>query len=358
MGEKLTLSQKLYRERQNTIEFCRDYKKIIGFCRKYKNIYLYGTGFCAQLIMNYLQEEKIAIEGFIVSDGHTDINTFSNYSVKNLSEININKKYDGIVIATGRKHQDEILANLAESGYIENVYAQNICCIVDDEAPHKEYSLEEINSRKKKGYFSIYNELEDIGETYKTDKSAYVHNYLNKYEFFLRNLKNEVFTLLELGVFKGASLKMWGEYFFKAKIIGVDINANCKQYEGNNRNVIISDLSKEADIIALRNLQPTIIIDDASHFWSHQIKALFLLFESLPSGGIYILEDLETSFAGYDNYQDAVISAYDICKDIAEVVTSHLELRKRHLFAKEIEHIGKEIEMISFIKGSCIIVKK
>lgn len=56
---------------------------------------------------------------------------------------------------------------------------------------------------------------------------------------------------------------MWGDYFKKAKIYGVDIEEDTKQYEGDNRTVLIRDLSIKDNLIELRSLNPTIIIDDA-----------------------------------------------------------------------------------------------
>ena len=59
------------------------------------------------------------------------------------------------------------------------------------------------------------------------------------------------------------------------------------------------DLGKEDELESLCKLHPTVIIDDASHMWSHQIKSIWYLFSSLQNGGAFIVEDLETSFGVY-----------------------------------------------------------
>ena len=159
---------------------------------------------------------------------------------------------------------------------------------------------------------------------------------------------------------------MWGTYFTNAQIYGVDIVQECIRYEGDNRRVLIQDLGDEEGLERLGSLRPAIIIDDASHVWSHQIKALYHLFPALQKGGVYILEDLGTSFFSYDRqfFADSVITAYDFCSAIAEVVTSRALLRTAHLqaellsFKEEIEFLADQITMISFIHESCIIVKK
>ena len=83
-------------------------------------------------------------------------------------------------------------------------------------------------------------------------------------------------------------------------------------------------------------------------------------------GGVYILEDIITSFPSlsYQGFDDTVISAYDFCSAIAEAVTGneHLRLDKNiyevSMVKEEVEAIAKDVEMISFIWGSCIIVKR
>ena len=146
------------------------------------------------------------------------------------------------------------------------------------------------------GFFHEFHELDRIGTEECTDKCRYRHNYLQKYEFFLRDWKEKPLRLLELGVFKGGSERMWKRYFQRAQIFGVDIDEACRVYAEERIEIRIGDLSQDEMLESLKEIRPHIIVDDASHFWSHQIKALFALFPALPSGGIYILEDLETSF--------------------------------------------------------------
>ena len=148
-------------------------------------------------------------------------------------------------------------------------------------------------------------------------------------------------------------------------VYGVDIDKECERYDTDSCKVIIKNLAYEDDLDELGKLQPNIIIDDASHRWSHQIKALYHLFPALSPGGVYILEDLGTSFESYkyEGYDDAVISAYDFLAAVSEYVCSREKLaidkQKPGLlaFIDEIEMLAEQIELISFIHESCIIVK-
>lgn len=210
------------------------------------------------------------------------------------------------------------------------------------------------------GYFRDQQCLSALGLRYGTDKNFYGHNYLDKYELLLRPLRDKVFTLLELGVFNGGSEKMWQEYFPLAQIVGVDIEERCRSYEDQRIRIEIMDLGEKENLEVLKRYQPTVIIDDASHIWSHQILALFTLFHALPSGGIYILEDMETSlnadlFPGYEG--GSPVDAYSVCERIARVTAS-----KRpdtgDLYAAEITAIGMATEFVGTMKGACVFVKR
>ena len=235
----------------------------------------------------------------------------------------------------------------------ETVFQHDIpmyCCRAGRRINEKEYPA--------LGYFKD-KELEILGRREVTDKSYYGHNYLDKYEYFLKTFKDREFTLLELGVFDGASERMWKDYFPKAQIIGVDIDPRCKEYEEERIWIDIADLGKPEELKRLREYRPAIIIDDASHLWSHQINAMLLLFRALPSGGVYIIEDMETSanIEQYPDFNDCELNAYTFCERIIRVVMSKTPCKEEPL-AEAITRIGLEIEMASVIKGSCIFIKK
>jgi hypothetical protein len=85
--------------------------------------------------------------------------------------------------------------------------------------------------------------LDELGLKYGTDKASLHHNYLNFYEGFVAPLRDQPLTLLEIGVFQGASLRMWREYFPYAKVVGVDIMLSCKQFETDRIKIELADQS-------------------------------------------------------------------------------------------------------------------
>ena len=218
----------------------------------------------------------------------------------------------------------------------------------------------EVGDNVPQGYFNASSVLDAIGIKYRTDKCSMMHNYLDKYAFFLEKFRTQPIRLLELGVFNGSSVRMWQEYFPRAEIFGVDIEASCRQYEDERIHIIQADLSDAAQVSMLREIHPRIIVDDASHIVSHQLLALFTLFDVLPRGGVYILEDLETSLNPElfeDMYRDCPLDAYEVCARIA-----HIAARKvpddDSIYADSINRIGMETELVSITKGSVILIKR
>ena len=122
------------------------------------------------------------------------------------------------------------------------------------------------------------------------------HNYAEIYDKYLRDMR--VDKMLEIGVAGGRSLMMWNEYFdYKAEIHGIDINLSGKYnflypvhlHQGDQKD--IPWLNKEFD-----GIEFDLIIDDGSHRMRDQQISLKTLFPKLRSGGLYVIEDLHTSY--------------------------------------------------------------
>ena len=63
--------------------------------------------------------------------------------------------------------------------------------------------------------------LTELGLKYGTDKSE--NGYTKIYENFLSDKRDAKNNILEIGVWRGASLRMWSEYFPNSLILGMDI---------------------------------------------------------------------------------------------------------------------------------------
>jgi hypothetical protein len=138
--------------------------------------------------------------------------------------------------------------------------------------------------------------LEEIGIKHACTKSRVAHGYLEVCEPYLAPWRDQPLTLLELGVCEGKSLRVWREYFPHATVVGVDIDPptldlpGCHFHRGDQQ-----------DTRFLEGLIETygafdLIIDDASHVGSATIHAFESLWPALQPGGLYLVEDLQTSY--------------------------------------------------------------
>ena len=102
--------------------------------------------------------------------------------------------------------------------------------------------------------------------------------------------------MLEVGLLGGASLKMWSELFPNMHIYGVDLKAGVSS---DRHTIIQADQSSQSDldrVVRSINHPLYFINDDGSHIPEHQLLTFNTMFPKLEVGGVYIIEDIETSY--------------------------------------------------------------
>lgn len=205
--------------------------------------------------------------------------------------------------------------------------------------------------------------LHSIGCRHGTDK-AFHHHYMDFYEKYLSPLRKESFNLLEIGILQCKSLRTWLEYFPYAKIMGMDILDYPNLCERNINYRISQDDTKISSMFVNNFFK--VIIDDGSHIISHQIKSLGLLWDKLQAGGIYICEDIHTSFCTRigNEFHDFKPTTFEVLKKIENKEASGFYCNELYI---NLDKISTEIQNIEFfIKDSknledsqtCVLVKK
>ena len=139
--------------------------------------------------------------------------------------------------------------------------------------------------------------LDSLAKKYGTDKSSDVHNYCVKYEKYLPFKRYQDMNILEIGILDGKSLLTWRDYYYKSKIVGIDINPDCKQFEDKDNNISV-EIGSQDDFVFLNEIMREygkfdMILDDGSHMNEHVIYSFEHLFESVKSGGLYVIEDMK-----------------------------------------------------------------
>lgn len=126
----------------------------------------------------------------------------------------------------------------------------------------------------------------------------WVH-YLPLYDRALAPYVGGAVTVVEIGVAQGGSLDLWREFFGPAaRIVGVDIVPASRAFATPGTEIVIGDQGDGAFLeeLARRIGEADVIIDDGSHISRHQIRTFETLFPILKQGGVYICEDLHTSY--------------------------------------------------------------
>ena len=148
--------------------------------------------------------------------------------------------------------------------------------------------------------------LTELFNKYESDKGTIYgpcHNYGEFYETYFSKLKSSnLIHGLEIGIYRGASLKVFEEYFEKIFMVGLDIDDKSHLQTINISTGILDQSNENSlklfyDYCIQNNHYFDFILDDGSHHMRDQQLTLGYLFPLLKSGGIYIMEDLHTSLA-------------------------------------------------------------
>lgn len=129
-----------------------------------------------------------------------------------------------------------------------------------------------------------------------TDKNT-VHSYLDLYEKILVDRQFDTKNVLEIGIYRGGSIKMWNDYFVNANIYGLDIDIDAattflKDYP---RITIQQRDAYSLDTIQSfidNNITFDVILDDGPHTIDSMIFTLLHYSKLLSPKGILIIEDI------------------------------------------------------------------
>lgn len=149
---------------------------------------------------------------------------------------------------------------------------------------------------------SMNNNLNDLEKYFFNNEGGLIHKWRHYFEIYDRHFshyRDKEIHIVEFGVSQGGSLQMWKSYFGpKAKIYGIDINPNCKKLEEEQVEIFIGDQEDRTFLRSLAESIPKIdiLIDDGGHKMKQQINTFEELFPYVDGNGVYLCEDLHTSY--------------------------------------------------------------
>jgi len=208
----------------------------------------------------------------------------------------------------------------------------------------------------------------DAAENKKMGSSHKFLSYFKDYDFHFGQLdRNKPYNILEIGVQQGGGLWTLKEYFPNSSITGLDIDNNCKQYESEENDIVVF-IGSQTDEGLLEKISKErgsfdIIIDDGGHTMKQQKISFFKLFPLLNDDGIYIIEDLHTSywpsFGGGINNEETMMSTL---KQLSDKSTSSWASRNdradNNKNSLKFDYFDGHIDSVHFHASICFIYKK
>ncbi len=191
--------------------------------------------------------------------------------------------------------------------------------------------------------------MHDIALEYETDKV--LHGYCEIYEKRLADRRMEPLKILEIGVFYGASLRMWREYFPNAEIHGVDLDIErCGEIEGVTLHRL--DANDTAGLAKLSNEHGPwdLIIDDASHTMKHQQSTFITLWPHVKPDGFHVIEDIHTSFlpklesASVDSINEKLVHT---TFRMVESLKYEYEFHSKYVTKQKLDEIRPSVEHVT-----------
>lgn len=202
-------------------------------------------------------------------------------------------------------------------------------------------------------------ELTKISNKYGCDKSAKKHRYTRIYDRYFNDYRHKKFNILELGFGQGKSVKMWLDYFTKAKLFTVDIRESLpkdkliQKYVDEGRFEFISadQTDKHKILDRVEDISFYMIIDDASHVAEDQQYSMSFLFPLVIPAGWYIIEDLKCKRKPRPHEGHEAEKTLKVLQNYNKtgVFKSHVLTYQEHLQFRQI-HSVRIFDKIAFIK--------
>jgi glycosyltransferase involved in cell wall biosynthesis len=213
----------------------------------------------------------------------------------------------------------------------------------------------------------------DIFATHDGKVSDKWQSYISAYENLFAEFRDKRIALLEIGIQNGGSLEIYSRYFTRPEIIvGCDINSRCRflQYAPGIK-VVVGNCTAPGTVREITALSSSfdIIIDDGSHISDDVIAAFLTYFPLVRAGGIYVIEDLHTSY--WQQWQgglfhressiaflkllvDAInVEHWGIGETISDLIAAEFPEHRSLL----VERALREIKSVNFANSMCVIRK-
>jgi len=195
-----------------------------------------------------------------------------------------------------------------------------------------------------------------LAKKHKCTKLEHSH-YIKLYETYLDAVPDEM-TMLEIGIQDGGSIRMWHDFFPEATIYGID--KKLKVNFTSKRIVLIEGRQEDSGIYKQVPSGLSLVIDDGGHTMKQQQVAFEYCWPKLANGGLYVIEDLHTSywphFGGEINGEQTTVVF--LCQLINAMNYAAIRSSRAENYRQRSIAFGGEVAWIHCYESICFIGKK
>lgn len=201
--------------------------------------------------------------------------------------------------------------------------------------------------------------LREIWENDITLRSDKWLPYFDVYETFFSKWRGRSPVFMEVGIQGGGSMQMWQQYFGKgAEIYGVDIDPAAAELPLDDIKVIIGDQERmsfwNTFLYAIKQID--LFLDDGGHTMNQQINTLLSVWPKISHGGIYMCEDLHTSYwTSHGGGLKKPATMIEACKDIVDLM--HAEHIESVELPMNLYEIFKDVGSVHFYNSIVVLTK-
>jgi hypothetical protein len=178
------------------------------------------------------------------------------------------------------------------------------------------------------------------------------NSYFQVYEELLQRFAGKKVTMVEIGILDGGSLFMWRQFLGpQARIIGIDVNPQCRELEKDGFEVFIGDQSS-ADFwkgFYAKIGKIDVLIDDGGHTNRNQLATLFASLDHVRDGGLILVEDVHSSYRPFFG-NPSRYSFINRCKQAIDEINArnpHVD-RRRSALTAAVYSISFYTSMVAF----------
>ena len=197
--------------------------------------------------------------------------------------------------------------------------------------------------------------------------------YFRTYEEVFSAFRGRAPRVLEIGVDRGGSLRLWKTYFGEGtRVVGLDVLEACSRFEDEAAEIFVR-IGSQSDSAVLRAVVAEfgpfdMIIDDGSHRASDQVASFNALFgPGLKDRGIYFVEDLQCAYWGRRSGElDTPYDFLDFVRTLVDLMHKPYANHDYAFFRTDgvhdrsliVPHITRMLDQIRFFDAAVALYKR